>query len=121
MKKDIRPDEEVVTRGILRRALLPLKRSDAKLREEMHEMEFRLINRMDERFSKVYERFDRMEKGFDEIREEMKKQTDTFQKLADKVIGEHKNFEVESVSIRHNYNQLEKRVTKVEEVVFPAV
>lgn len=58
-----------------------------EVREESHQLEFRLNNRMDERFSKVDERFDKMEKGFDEIREEMKKQTDTFQKLADQVIS----------------------------------
>lgn len=50
-----------------------------KIKEESHALEFRMNQR------------------FDEMIEYLKKQTDTFQKLADQVIGEHKKFEVESV------------------------
>lgn len=105
MKKDMKWKEELVTKGYfhkeLNKAITPLKKADAKLRQEMHEMEFRVINRMDEKF--------------EEVMKEMKKQTNTFQILADKVIVAHNNFEVESASIRHNYQHLEDRVKKVEE------
>ncbi|MEK7540093.1 MAG: hypothetical protein AAB558_02500 [Patescibacteria group bacterium] len=109
MKKNIKPDDGVITRGILKQELKSVraefKRGQTKLRDELHFVEYRLETKMDSRFN--------------EILDHMKKHTDTFQKLADQVIGAHKNFEVESVSIHHNYNHLETRVKKVEEVVFP--
>lgn len=101
MKKIIKREDELVTKGFLESRL---KKEIGKVRDELHETEFRLIHRMDS--------------GFGEIREEMKKHTDIIQKLADNGIVAHKNFEVESVNIRHNYVQLEERVKNVEEVVF---
>lgn len=115
MKKDMQWKEELVTKGYfhkeLNKAITPLKKADAKLRQEMHEMEFRLINRMDLRFSAIDQRFDQ----FDEV---LRKHLDTVMGLADKVVVAHTNFEAESASIRHNYRHLEDRVKKVE-VAFP--
>lgn len=118
-KRDVRPDDnEVATKGYLRIEFkTQLKRelrtefrkefaTKQELRDGLNNLEFRLTNRMDA--------------GFISIIDEMRKFIDTFQKLADQVIGEHKKFEVESVSIKHNYGHLEDRVKKVEEVVFPA-
>lgn len=117
MKKEIKRDDEVVTRGILRQELKAeldielkkvrgeFKRAHNKLRDELHGVEYRLDNKIDRL-------------GAD-LRAEMSKQTQIFQDLADQVIGTHKNFEVESVSIKQNYNHLKTRVKKVEEVVFP--
>lgn len=124
MKKTTHKKDKALTREYVDHLLsYRLGRLHSQIKKEIHGeshlLEFSLINRMDERFSKVDERFDRIEKGFDGIREEMKRQTDTFQKLADKVIGEHKKFEMESNSIHYNYNRLEERVKKVETVVFP--
>lgn len=120
-KRDVRPDDnEVVTKGYLRGELktfkTQLKRelstefrkefaTKEELRNGLNNLEYRLINRMDF--------------GFESIRVELRQYIDTFQKLADQVIGEHKKFEVESASIKHNYVQLEDRVQKVETVVFP--
>lgn len=94
-----------MTREILRRALLPLKRADAALREELHAVEYRLDSKIDSRFN--------------EILDYMKKHTDSFQKLANSVIVKHTKFEQESASIHYNYQNLENRVKKVEEAVFP--
>lgn len=115
-RKDNKPrDEDLVTYGQLKKELSYRfgrfrKTFGAEMRreikEESHRLEFRLNERMD--------------KGFASIMEEMRKHTDTFQKLADQVIGEHKNFEAESASIQHNYQKLEERVTVVEQVVLPA-
>lgn len=113
MKKDIKPDTELVTRGVLRRALLPLKKADANLREEMHSMEFRLTKRMDG----MDRRFDWVDQRFDRIDEVLRKHLDTVMGLADKVVVAHTHFEAESASIRYNYNQLEERVKKVEDQV----
>lgn len=115
-RKKVVRDDEVVTRGILKHELtkefknfkVELSKEFAtkeELRNGLHELEFKLVNRMDN--------------GFGEIRQAMKKQTDIFQQLADKVIVEHQNFEVESLSLRHNYHHLKERVKTVEEVVFP--
>lgn len=108
-------DEDLVTYGQLKKELSyrfgrfrktfgeEIRR---EIKDESHRLEFRLNERMD--------------KGFSELREEMKKQTDTFQKLADIVIREHKDFELGSASTRHNYQKLEERVTTVEKIVLPA-
>ncbi len=121
-KRDIRPDDhEVVTKGHLRQEFKSFKTqikrelrtefrkefvTKVDLRNGLNNLEFRLTNRMDF--------------GFESIRAELRNYINTFQVLADQVIGEHKKFEVESVSIKHNYGQLEDRVKKVEEVVFPS-
>lgn len=114
-KQVLNDDNEVVTKGYLRKELSfrfgRFRKSFGEeirreIKEESHRLEFRLTERMDQ--------------GFTSILEEMRERTDTFQKLADQVIGAHKNFETESVSMRHNYQQLEERVKKVEIVVFPA-
>lgn len=123
MKKENKREGEFITRGILKfelkkeinRAVSPLKKADAKLREDMHAMEFRLVKRMDG----MDQRFDRIDQRFDHIDEVLRKYLDTVMGLADKVVVAHTNFEGESASIRYNYNQLEGRVKKVEEVVFP--
>lgn len=127
MKQDQGNKYEVVTRGVLREVLQvelrkvrgeskreankmrqewkqDLKTETTKLREELHTTEFRLISRMDS-----------ME---ERLNGNMQKILHTVQQLVDAVIGEHKSFEVESVSIKHNYSQLEERVKKVEKIVF---
>lgn len=127
-KKSIAWKDEVVTKGYLRDELKTFKvefktelKTELKrelriefrkefatkedLRNGLHDLEFRMSNRMDD--------------GFESIHVAMRKQTDVFQQLADQVIVEHKNFEVESLSLRHNYTHLEDRVKKVEEIVFP--
>lgn len=60
---------------------------------------------------KIDEKFDILTKT---INQTLSKDRDTFYKLADKIIGVHKKFEVESSSIKHNYNRLENRVDKLE-------
>lgn len=99
-------DDALVTKGYLRVEFKKVNTKINTLRDEMHAIEYRLDNKIDTRFN--------------EIKEEMRKQTDIFQKLADQVIGVHKNFETEAVSIKNNYDQLEGRVKKLEEHVFPA-
>ena len=64
-------------------------------------------------------RFELIEKKIDAQNEYIKTAVDKVLQLADSVIGEHKKFEMESVSIKNNYQVLEERVKKVEEVVFP--
>lgn len=109
MKKNIKWQDEIVTKGYfhkeLNKAITPLKKADANLREELHAVEFRLDNKMD--------------RGFNHLEKLIMERTDSVMKLADLVIREHKNFEVESLSIKQNYHQLEGRVNKVEEGVFP--
>lgn len=98
-KKVLNDDDEFVTKGYLKKELayrfglfhLEIRR---EIKEESHSLEFRLIERMD--------------RGFVEMRGEMAKLTDRFQQLADLVIGEHKNFESELASIKHNYHYLEE-------------
>lgn len=111
-QKTINPDDEVVTRGILKKELkkelkLQLKVELKKEREwtrcQLNDVEYRLINRMD--------------KGFNLINEKLDKTVDNIQKLADQVIKVHKDFQIEFVSIKHNYNQLEERVYTLEGVV----
>lgn len=77
MKKNIKWQDELVTKGYFRkelnRAITPLKKADAKLREELHATEYRLDTKIDLLRA--------------EIREGMKKQTQIFQDLADKALG----------------------------------
>lgn len=123
MKKGMQREDELVTRGILKSELHKLtkkfdykftlvrreiKRGDGNLRREMHETEYR-----------AFLRFNAIDKRFDSIDELLKKHLDTIRELADKVIVAHQNFETESVSIHHNYQHLENRVKKVEEIIFP--
>lgn len=115
-KKKVSRDEELVTRGILQHEFKKFKvelykelhtefATKEDLRNGLHDLEFRMSNRMDA--------------GFESIQVAMIKQTNVFQQLADQVIVEHKNFEAESLSLRYNYTHLEDRVKKVEEIVFP--
>lgn len=107
-QKIINPDDEIVTRGILKKELKTelkkeLKKEREWTRSQLNHVEYRLINRMD--------------KGFEAINQKLDKTVDNIQKLADQVIKEHKDFEVESVAIKDNYNKLEGRVHTLEEVV----
>lgn len=76
----------------MRRALLPLKKADVKLREEMHAMEYRINNRMDNRFLQVDQRFNDIEKRFDQIDDVLRKHLDTVMGLADQLIVKHNKF-----------------------------
>lgn len=119
--KQTKKKEDIVTKSYFRkelnRAITPLKNSIAAQREEMHAIEFRLDNKID---AQINELSDKMDKRFAVLEEKMDRAIDRFQTLADVVIGEHKNFEVESLSIKQNYSHLEGRVKKVEEVIFPS-
>lgn len=85
-------------------------------------MEFRIHTRfevVDRRFEAIDKRFDIIERKIDAQNEYLKTAVDRVMQLADQVIGAHKNFELESASIKQNYEVLEERVKKVEVVVFP--
>lgn len=108
----INPEDEVVTRGILKKELkIELKKELGQVktelrkefRSEINNAEYRLISRMD--------------KGFELINLKLDKTVDTFQRLADNVIKEHKDFESESAAIKDNYVTLESRVHTVEGVI----
>lgn len=89
----------------------------SELQKEMHGLEYRMNINMEAMIDiKLEQKF---EEKLTPLIREMREYRETFQVLTDKVIGVHKNFETESVSIRQNYNQLEGRVKKVEEIVLP--
>lgn len=111
-------DDQLVTRGMLKGIL---SRSFKKhrlewkleLQREIHGLEYRISSNMDSMLEV------KLEDKIAPLIEEMRLHRKMFQELADKLVGMHKNFETESVSIRQNYNQLEGRVKKVEEIVLP--
>lgn len=113
-RKGKKLDDQLVTRGMLKGILsrgFKQHRLEWKseLQKEIHGLEYRMSMNMEQKF----------EEKLTPLIKEMREYRETFQVLADKVIGEHKKFEVESASIRQNYNQLEGRVKKVEEIVLP--
>lgn len=106
--------EELVTKGFLRTELHSVRKGLKKELKKEFKKEFK-----NEFGTFRLEIEGKMDRGFKDMRDEMTKQTDIFQKLADKVIGVHKNFEIESSSIKYNYVNLEGRVKKLETRVFP--
>lgn len=115
-------DDELVTRGMLKGVLsrgFKQHRLEWKseLQKEIHGLEYRINSNMDALLEVKLEQ--KLEQKITPLIREMREYRETFQILADKVIGVHKNFEVESASIRQNYNQLEGRVKQVEEIVLP--
>lgn len=83
------------------------------MQKDIHGLEYRINANMDAMLEV------KLEQKLTPLIEEMRQHRKVFQELADKLVGMHKNFEEESVSIRQNYNQLEGRVKKVEEIVLP--
>lgn len=87
MKKNIKWQNEVVTKGYFRkelnRAITPLKKADAKLRKELHAVEYRLETKMDSRFLEFEIK---MDQRFNRLETYIRERTDTVMKLADAVI-----------------------------------
>lgn len=113
MKKRTKPQDELVTKEYLDHTLrYRFGRFHSKMKQEIQEESHSLEFRMNQRFEAI-------EKKIDAQTNYVQKAVDKVMTLADIVIREHKEFEEESASIKYNYEVLENRLKKVEEVVFP--
>lgn len=90
MRKDKKKGNAVITRGILKAELEKILRFrfgrfhtiiKKEIREESHALEFRME-----------QRFDSIEQKIEAQNQKLDSTVDIIQKLADKVIGEHKNW-----------------------------
>ncbi|MEK7539845.1 MAG: hypothetical protein AAB558_01210 [Patescibacteria group bacterium] len=106
---------ELVTKGYLNQELGVFKHEFDTFCSELRQ-KFKHYNK---NFEFVFKKLMEHDERFDTMDDKLDKTINIIQGMADKVTKSYETFMAESASIHFNYNNLESRTTKLEEVVLP--